>query len=156
MAATAAVAVGASASPWLRAYQISGARAYLWTAAGASVLLSMATTRVAKLRPAAAYAASVLGLVLVSLALTGPHPGQFWHGLTRGPAMLVSETLPLGGHRASLAAPLVFTWACGAATSELLWRVRSSPVGLGVPVLGFVVAYAITSGAPGDDVVAGS
>ncbi len=151
----AVIAVAASAAAWLRGYDIRGAPAFLWSAAAASALLSTATTRIARQRAIVSYGASLLSLVLVLLALCGPHPDQFWHGLTHGPALIVSETLPLGGSPSLLAAPVIWTWVCGVATTELLWRARV-PIGLVVPLIAFVGAYAATSGAPGNDTAAGA
>ena len=86
---------------------------YLFSAAGASVLLSTATTRIARRGPAVSYSVSVLGFVLVVLAVGGDHPDAVWQGLTHGPVRLLGETLPLSGSHGLLSVPVVVTWLCG-------------------------------------------
>ena len=64
---------------------------------------------------------------------------------------MLTETLPLGGNRAVLAAPLILTWLCGAASAELVSRAKTAPaergagpaaLGLAIPWPCFVVAFA--------------
>jgi transglutaminase-like putative cysteine protease len=149
------LAVGLSAAPWLHAYQITGTAAFLAIAAVSSVAIAAVVARGLVQPPIVSYAASALGLLVLLAAMAGGHPAVLWHGLVHGPSRLLTETLPLNGTPAGLAGPVVLTWLCGAATTELLLRRRRSAAALGVPVVCFVIAYAAASSAPGRDDITG-
>ncbi len=118
--------------------------------------------------PAVSYAVSAVGLIILLLAATGLHPGDVWRGLTTGPNRILTETLPLAGTRALLAGPLTLTWLCGAASAELISRAKGAPgrkgpapsdsgqvaLGMAIPVVCFVVAYAVAASRPGVDRIA--
>ncbi|MHB1535616.1 MAG: DUF3488 and transglutaminase-like domain-containing protein [Acidimicrobiales bacterium] len=147
------VSVLMAATPWLRAFHVAATPGVLVLAAVASIVVSTLFSRVLRQPPLVAYGASLLGLVAGELIVAG---SGLWSGLADGPARLLSETLPLSGAPALLAAPFLVTWVCGAASAELLWRVRRSPVGLLAPVVCFALAYAVTSSAPSRDTAAGA
>jgi TgpA N-terminal domain/Transglutaminase-like superfamily len=155
-----AAATFLAATPWLAGYRIAGAVVFLAVASVASVLATVLTARVWRQPAPVSYLVSAAGLLLLLLIGVGPHPGGVWAGLVHGPSRLLSETLPLGGSRAQLAAPVVLTWMCGALTTELVIRARpdrrsAGDIGLLVPVVVYVLAYAVTSSAPGRDHVGG-
>jgi TgpA N-terminal domain/Transglutaminase-like superfamily len=141
------VIVGLSALPWLRGFQVTGVAELLAVAAVASVAITFYVAGYLAKPPLWSYTASLIGLVILSAALTAGHPTHLWRGLTQGPTRLLTETLPLSGSLGILAAPILLTWLCGAATAELLTRTRRSAGGLVVPVAAFALAYATTSGA---------
>ena len=97
---------------------------------------------------------------MLLLAAAGLHPDAIGRSLVNGPNELLTETLPLTGTGASLAAPLVLTWLCGAGTTELVtrrprWQPGLPGIGLAIPLATYVLAYAVTSSRPGrTDVVA--
>ena len=153
------VATFLAASPWLRAFAVPGTTVLLVLAAIGSVSIPVLAIRVWRQPPAVSYAASALGLVVLLLGAAGLHPGALWHGLLDGPNRLLTETLPLTGSRAGLAAPLVLTWFCGTAAAELVTRSKGWPsgiaaAGLALPVACFVLAYAVTAPRPGRDLIA--
>lgn len=143
------LAVVLAATPWLRAYQVGGAEAYLLAAALAPVIIATVLGRYLVWPPAVSYGVSLLGLVALVLVLGGGDPRAAWLGVSADPTKLLTETLPLTGPAQLLIGPAVLTWICGAATSELWVRTRASAVALGVPVALFVGSYAVTSAAPG-------
>ncbi len=154
-----AVATFLAATPWLRTFAIPGTAALLVMAAVASVSIPALAIRVWRQPPAVSYAASVLGLLVLLFAAAGLHPDALWHGFTRGPNQLLTETLPLGGGRALLAGPLLLTWLAGTASTELVTRSRRSgsglaAVGLAIPMGCFVIGYSVAASRPGRDEVA--
>jgi hypothetical protein len=154
-----AVATFLAATPWLHAFSVPGAAGLLVIAAIGSVSIPSLAIRVWRQPSVVSYAASVLGLLVLLVAAAGFHPHDLWHGLTTGPNRVLTETLPLTGRRALLAAPLVLTWLCGTASTELVSRSKRSndglaAIGLAVPVVCFVVAYAVSASRPGQDEIA--
>jgi hypothetical protein len=155
-----AAATFIAATPWLHAYDVAGTTGLLVIAAWASVMVSAVVIRVWRRPPAVSYSVSAICLILLLVAAAGFHPDEIWRSLVDGPSRLLTETLPLGGARVSLAVPLVLTWVCGAATTELVLRARRpdaamTGAGLAVPVACFVFAYAVVSSRPGRSEVAG-
>jgi hypothetical protein len=149
-----------AATPWLRAYAVRGAAPLFIVASVASVLIASLGTRMWRLPAAVSYAVSAAALVMLLLAAAGLHPDAIGRSLVHGPNELLTETLPLSGTGASLAAPLVLTWLCGAGTTELVtrrprWQPGLPGIGLAIPLATYVLAYAVTSSRPGrTDVVA--
>jgi hypothetical protein len=149
-----------AATPWLRAYAVAGATPVFVVASVASVLIASLATSVWRLPATVSYAVSAVALVILLIASAGLHPDAIGRGLVNGPNELLTETLPLTGSRAGLAAPLVLTWLCGTGAAELVTRSpRRQPgvagIGLAIPLAAYVVAYAVTSSRPGrNDVVA--
>ena len=149
-----------AATPWLRAYAVRGAAPLFVGASVASVLIASLAIRVWRLPAAASYAVSAAALVILLLASAGLHPDAIGRSLVNGPNQLLSETLPLTGQGASLAAPLVLTWLCGTCTTELVtrtprWQPGLPGIGLAIPLAAYVLAYAVTSSRPGrNEVVA--
>jgi hypothetical protein len=155
-----AVATFLAATPWVHVFSVPGTAALLVVAAVLSVAIPTAVIRFWQQRPAVSYVASGVGLLVVLCAAAGLHPASLWHGLTSGPNRVLTETLPLSGTRALLSAPLLLTWMCGTATTELVTRARRSnsglaAVGLAIPVACFVLAYAISASRPGQGKIAG-
>ncbi len=151
-----AVATFLAATPWLRVFVVPGTAGWLVVAAAASVLIPTLTIRVWRLAPAPSYAASAVGLIIILMAMAGGHPHGIWEGVARGPKHLLTETLPLGGARTGLAAPVLLTWLSGTASTELVTRARRWPCGMGaaglaVPIASYVVAYSIAASRPGHD-----
>jgi transglutaminase-like putative cysteine protease len=149
------LAVAIASTPWLRAYQVGGAEGYLTAAALAPVIIGMLLGERLRQPPVVSYGASLVGLVALVLILGGGDPASAWHGLSRDPTRLLTETLPLAGRPELLIAPAVLTWIAAAATCELWVRTRASAVALVVPLSLFVVAFAATSAAPGNDPIGG-
>jgi hypothetical protein len=154
-----AVATFLAATPWLHVFSVPGTVGLLVIAAIGSVSIPSLAVRVWRQPPTVSYAASALGLLVLLVAAAGFHPHDLWHGLTTAPNRVLTETLPLGGGRALLAAPLVLTWLCGTASTELVTRSKRSnsglaAIGLAIPVACFVVAYAVSASRPGQDEVA--
>ena len=150
-----------AATPWLRAFSVPGALGLLVVAAVASVSIPYLAVRWGRQPPAVSYAMSAAGLVALLLASTGLHPTEIWPGLTAGPSRVLTETLPLSGSRALLAAPLTLTWLGGTASAELVSRASpatgakgagtgQAALGMGVPLACFVVAYAASASRPGE------
>ena len=155
-----AAATFLAATPWLRAYDVTGTTGLLVVAAWAPVVVATVVIGVWRRSPAVSYAISAGCLLLFLFAVGGFDPGQVWRHLVDGPNRLLTETLPLGGARVALVVPLALTWVCGAAATELVLRSRPSDsamagVGLAVPVGCFVLAYAVGASRPGGSVVAG-
>ena len=109
-----------AATPWLRAYAVRGATPLFAGASVASVLIASLAIRVWRLPAAVSYAVSAAALVILLLASAGLHPDAIGRSLVNGPNELLTETLPLTGQGASLAAPLCCTWLCGTCTTELV------------------------------------
>jgi hypothetical protein len=154
-----AVATFLAATPWLRVFSVPGAAGLLVVAAVASVSIPFLAVRIWHQPPAVSYVASAVGLVVLCLVAGGPHPAALWHGLTAGPNRVLTETLPIGGSRAVLAAPILLTWLCGTASAELTSRAPAPSSGLGaiglaLPVACFVLAYAVGASRPSPDQVA--
>ena len=89
------VIVGLSALPWLRGFQVTGVAELLAVAAVASVAITFYVAGYLAKPPLWSYTASLIGLVILSAALTAGHPTHLWRGLTQGPTRLLTETLPL-------------------------------------------------------------
>ena len=142
-------------SPCLRAYQVSGAALFVPVAALASTSATFAIVRFWRQRPVVSYSLSFVGLVIVLFTGAGLHPAGVVRSIAQGPNRLLTETLPLTGSRSTVAALVVLTWFCGAATSELLSRGRSRQLGLIVPVACFVLSYAVSASVPGRGLVSG-
>jgi len=154
-----AVATFLASTPWLRVFAVPGAIGLLVMAAAAAVSITSLANRVWRQPPAVSYAASAVGLIILMLAAAGLHPDAVWHGLTNGPNRALTETLPVAGDRAVLAAPLLLTWLCGSASAELVMRARRDSsgmvaAGLVLPVAAFVIAYAVSASRPGRDEIA--
>ncbi len=163
-----AVATFLAATPWLRAFSVPRTAGLLAIASVAAVSISFLVVRWWRQPPAVSYVLSAAGLVILLLAAAGLHPAGVWHGLTTGPNQVLTETLPLRGGRTLLAAPLTLTWLCGATSAELISRASTAPgakragaadsgqaaLGLAVPVVCFVVAYAVSASRPGADKIA--
>jgi hypothetical protein len=154
-----AVATFLAATPWLHVFSVPGAPGLLVVAAIASVSIPFLAVRVWHQPTAISYAASAGGLLVLVLVAGGAHPGALWHALIAAPDRILTETLPLGGSRAELTAPLLLTWLCGTASSELISRARSpgsglAATGLALPVGCFVLAYAVGAARPGPDQIA--
>ncbi|MGH9055072.1 MAG: DUF4129 domain-containing transglutaminase family protein [Acidimicrobiales bacterium] len=161
MPAALALATFLAATPWLHAYSVSGTLGLLVAASVASTAIAVLCAGVWRQGVPVSYVCSLAGLVALLFAGAGPHPSAVWHGLVDGPNWLLTETLPLGGGRAVLAAPVVLTWLCGAITTEVETRVRPSRrgvagAGLAVPVVAFVVAYAMSAASPGRNTLDGA
>jgi hypothetical protein len=154
-----AVATFLAATPWLHVFSVPGMPGLLVVASIAAVAIPTLAIRVWRQPPVVTYAASGAGLVVFLFAAVGLHPDDLWHGLTTGPNRMLTETLPLSGSRALLTAPLLLTWLCGTASAELVGRSRRpnsglAAVGLAIPVVCFVVAYAVSASRPGQDEIA--
>ncbi len=154
-----AVATFLAATPWLRVFSVSGTVELLVVAAVVSVAIPFLAVQVWHQPPGVSYVASAVTLVLLLLVAAGPHPAALWHGLSTGPNRVLTETLPLGGGRVVLAAPILLTWLCGAASAELTSRAPGAGSGLAasalaLPVGCFVLAYAVGTDGPGSDQVA--
>jgi TgpA N-terminal domain/Transglutaminase-like superfamily len=152
--ATLAVATFLAATPWLQAFTVPGTLALFVIASAASVSVAALAVRIWRQRPAMSYTVSALAFIVLLFAACGVHPVAIWHGLARGPNRMLTETLPISGGRALLAAPLLLTWLCGTATTELVIRARRNrsgmmAAGLAIPVATFVLAYAVTVSGPG-------
>lgn len=157
-----AVATFLAATPWLRVFSVPGTLGLLLVASVAAVSIPFLAVRWWRQPPTVSYALSAAGLVALLLAAAGLHPAEIWHGLTAGPNRVLTETLPLSGDRALLAAPVTLTWLCGTASAELVSRAGPSiggkraagesgqaALGTAVPLAGFVVAYAVSTSRPG-------
>jgi len=146
-------------SPCLLAYEVAGAAAFIALAAVASTTVTFAVVRLWRQRPVVSYSLSVVGLVVVLFAGSGLHPANVLRSIAQGPNRLLTETLPLAGPRSSLAALVVLTWFCAAATSELLSRGGSTrfgfAAGLALPLACYVLAYSVSASAPGRGLVTG-
>src|SRR5579863_155448 len=117
-----AAATFLAATPWLRAFAVPGTLVLLVLAAVGSVAIPAVAIGGWRQPPSVSYAASALGLLVLLFGAAGLHPGALWHGFADGPNRLLTETLPLAGTRAGLAAPLTLTWLGGTATTELVTR----------------------------------
>jgi hypothetical protein len=154
-----AVATFLAATPWLHVFSVPGTVGFLVMAAIGSVSIPSLVVRVWRQPPTVSYSASALGLLVLLVAAAGLHPHDLWHGLTTAPNRVLTETLPLRGGRALVAAPLMLTWVCGTATTELVTRSKRSnsglaAFGLAIPVVCFVIAYAVSASRPGQDEIA--
>jgi hypothetical protein len=154
-----AVATFLAATPWLHVFSVPGTVSLLVIAAIGSVSIPSLAVRVWRQPPTVSYAASALGLIVLLVAAAGFHPHDLWHGLTTAPNRVLTETLPLRGGRALLTAPLILTWLSGTASTELVTRSKRTnsglaAVGLAIPVVAFVVGYAVSASRPGQDEIA--
>ena len=145
-----------AALPFLRDYRVGGAVALLVVASVVPVVIALACSVIWRLAAGFGYTLSAVGLVLVLLVYMGPHPGVVTAELGRAPNRLLTQTLPLGGARATMVAVVVLTWLCAAIASEMLIRGRRrgyglSMIALTVPVGLFVLSYAVSASAPGSD-----
>lgn len=157
-----ALLVGASgflaALPALHAYRVPAAAAVVLSAAAGSTAVAWAAVRVFRFSPALSYAFSLIGLIIVLLAADGPHPGQVATAIARGPNRILTETLPLSGGRMAISALVVLVWVATAATAEILLRRADrsrGPLALGLPVVLYVLCFAVASSAPGPDRIGG-
>lgn len=155
LAAVGAGATYLAATPWIRAFDVSGRTTILAVAATVPVLPAVFVGHVMRRPPWLSYAFSLLGLVVALLVFGGADRSAIVSGLVSGPTRLLTETLPLTGPRAVFSAALAVTWCCGAVTGEVLVRSRSRLAGLAVPLVCFAGVYALTSSAPGADTSAG-
>ncbi|HET9690267.1 MAG TPA: transglutaminase-like domain-containing protein [Acidimicrobiales bacterium] len=148
LASTAAVtvAVWLSGLPWLRAVHAPGASVALAAAAVVPVAAAALMGRLGV--PAAAAVVAHTALVVSELAVfAGPDPVALGRSLTREPADLLVETLPLTGARSLLAVPLVITAITAVVAGETDARLRRSGIALAAPMLGLAGVWAMTSGA---------
>ncbi len=162
-AAALAAATFLAGLPWLRDFRVGAAALLLAVASAAPVAIAVVGVEVRRRRPEATIAASLIGLVVLLLAVGGRDPAGVWRGLTSVPSRLITETLPLAGAPSALAAPLVLTWLCGASAAELVLRSgaaassRGGRAGAGaalaVPIAAFVVAHAVSAAVGGRDVL---
>ena len=153
-----AAATFVAAEPWLRVFSVPGTLALVIVAAVLPVAIGTAVIRVGRQPPPVSYVLSAVGLLVVLLAANGFHLGQVGHGLRTGPNQVFTETLPLGGNRGTLSAPVLVIWIAGAASTELIVRSRRArtglaAIGLGIPVASYVVAYAVSASRPGSDTI---
>ncbi len=154
--AVAAIATAIAAVPWLRAFAVPDATIVVGVAALLPVVAVAVVARGARQPPAISYSASLLALALFTLVISGLQPGAVGRGLTDVPTRVLTETLPIGGGRALLTVPVIVVWLTGAATAEILIRSTRRAAAPLVPVLGYVIAFAATSGAPGGDMWSGA
>lgn len=154
LAATVALA-GAAASfiaslPWLRAYQVDGALWLLFLSALAPLAISALFTRLMRFHSLVALTASVAGLVVELSIVNNFDLADTWEGMTRVPAQLLTETLPLTGSPYLMAAPIALTWACAFFCSEATLRTSApAALSLAAPVAYFTLSFAATTSAPG-------
>ena len=143
--------------PWLRAYASPSARWEVVAAAAVSVLLSACVSTVLRARALVGFALSAGVLLLALLVTAGFDLSALASGLVHGPGRLLSETLPLGGSAVACAA-VVVVWVVGAAAGEIAFRAgpesHLSGVAFAAPVVSFVLAFAVTVRAPGEDRIA--
>ncbi len=151
----AALALGGMAAcylasmPWLRAYQVPSVPILLAIAACAPFLLTSVLSRALRFDALVALGASVAVLALVLVAASQADVNLLWQGLTRVPAQLLTETLPLGGPAWLATAPVAVTWLCSTVCAELLLRPSAPwPAALGLPLVSFSLAYLATTTAP--------
>lgn len=153
-----AVCTFLAALPALHAYKVAGAAIVVAAAAAGSTAAAFVGARLLRLPPAGSYSLSLVGLLVVLLSADGPHPGTVAAELVRGPNRVLTETLPLSGGRAAISALVVLVWLCGAATSESLIRTAGRsrvPFGLAIPILLYLLCFAVASSAPVRDRVGG-
>lgn len=143
----------AASTPVLAAYRVPGTVVLLVAAAFGSTAVAFVSARVLKLSASLSYLVSVAGLAVLLLGSAGLHLSAIAVDAGRGPQRVLTETLPLAGGRAVLAAPLILVWFAGAATMEILsrrsGRAGATPAGLAVPVALYALLYAAASSAPG-------
>lgn len=155
-----ALATFGAASPWLHAFRVQGQAELLVAASVLPVAVTAVVAGGLRRSPAASYGVSAGLLAVVLIATAGLHVGTLISDLGKVPDRLLSETLPLSGSPVLLSPAILITWLCGAITAEMVYR--SSPratvgdAGLAVPVVFFVLSYAVTAGAPSRDRLAGA
>ncbi|HEX4220633.1 MAG TPA: transglutaminaseTgpA domain-containing protein [Acidimicrobiales bacterium] len=151
----AAAMVFLSSTPWMRAFAPSTLVPLVVAAAVVSVAVPAVVVRAFD-RPAPwSILASAVLFVLLALFGVLRQPLGFEdlaRGFIHGPARLLSETLPVDHPRYLLVVPVALCWLVGAVTGELLERGRSVGWPSLVPLVGFGVAFAATSGGAGNDV----
>ena len=149
-----AAAVWVAAGAALPAYQVAGATGLLAGAAAGAAAVSLVASRALRLPAAACHGLSLVGLAVLLVAVAGPHPAQIVTALAHGPNRVLTETLPLTGGPATLCPLLVLTWVAAGAGVELEIRsggARRGLVALAVPVVLYVICYAVASSAPRHD-----
>jgi hypothetical protein len=147
----AALCAAAAAAPWLRAFSVPGATITLGLAAVVPVVVAVIIAQLARLPVAISYGASLLALVaFVAIALS-PHPDALATVLAHEPTRLLTETLPLRGGRVLLIAPVLVVWVTAAATAEVLARSARPGAAPALPVVSYLLAFAVTAGAPAND-----
>ena len=151
-----AAATFAAAEPWLRVFSVTGTLPLVIAAAVLPVVIATVVIRIGRQPPPVSYVLSAVGLLLLLLLANGLHPSAIGHGLRAGPNQVLTETLPLGGNRGLLTAPILLIWLGGAASTELIVRSRRTStglaaVGLSIPIGAYVVAYAVSASRPGSD-----
>ncbi|HMC39071.1 MAG TPA: transglutaminase-like domain-containing protein, partial [Acidimicrobiales bacterium] len=157
LAVCVAASVFVAALPALRAYRVPAAAWVLAGAAAGPVAVAFLAAPVLRLRAVTSYGLSLIGLVLLLLAADGPHSRDIADTLAHGPNRVFTVTLPLSGDRATISALVLVVWLCGAATAEWLVRTpsRRAPAALMLPVVLYVLCYALASAAPTHDRVGG-
>jgi hypothetical protein len=151
----AAAMVLCSSTPWLRAFAPATLVPLLVAASVVSIAVPVVVVRAFD-RPAPwSLVASAVLFVLLALFGVLRQPLGFENlarGFIHGPARLLSETLPVDHPRFLLVVPVALCWLVGAVTGELLERGRSVGWPSLIPLVGFGVAFAATSGGAGNDV----
>ncbi len=151
----AAAMVFLSSTPWMRAFAPSTVVPLLVVAAVVSVAVPALVVRAFD-RPAPwSIVASAVLFVLLALFGVLRQPLGFedlGRGFIHGPARLLSETLPVDHPRFLFVVPVALCWLVGAITGELLARGRSVGWPSLIPLVGFGLAFAATSGGAGNDV----
>jgi hypothetical protein len=144
-----------SSTPWLRAFAPATLVPLLVAASVVSIAVPVVVVRAFD-RPAPwSLVASAVLFVLLALFGVLRQPLGFENlarGFIHGPARLLSETLPVDHPRFLLVVPVALCWLVGAVTGELLERGRSVGWPSLIPLVGFGVAFAATSGGAGNDV----
>lgn len=155
-----ALATFGAASPWLHAFRVPGQAGLLVAASVVPVAVPALVAGLYRRSALVSYGISAGLLAVVLLLASGLHVGPLLSDLVKVPDRLLSETLPLNGSPNLLSPVVVVTWLCGAISAELVYRTPSSraagDVAFVVPIASFVLAYAVTAGAPSRDRLAGA
>jgi hypothetical protein len=141
-----------ASTPWLRAFPPSTVWPLFILAAVISVAIPPLVVALTGKSVIWSAGVSLVILFAFSLLVVLHDPagtGQLWRGFTQGVARLLSIALPVSAPRWLLVPPVLLCWLVGAASSELLTRSRSTALAPLIGVVGFSLAYAATSGAPG-------
>lgn len=117
-----AAAIFCAVLPAAGAYSDRTAWVLAAVASLASAAVSLLAAEILAVGPLGSYSLSAAGLVVLLLAVAGPHPASIASGVLRAPNRMLTETLPLSGRGAALSGLAVLAWVAGAATSELLFR----------------------------------
>lgn len=150
----AAVVTIASSAPWARAFPGSRAWALLLLASVLSVAVPVVVVRSLR-RPLLWSAGPSLVLLLVLLLVAVGDvggPAGIARGLTEGPKKLWSTTLPITGTGELFVTPFLLVWLVGATIGELIERSSARAAPVVIAVVGFTVAFAMGTGAQGDEI----